>query len=96
MTQKQKPGLVLQDKDGQYYVFTAEVLARARVSAEKAAELEALMSSDDTAGFSFLALDPGVMVGHTGGVNVAPGILPRSEPPGTSAFGDGSVRRTGS
>jgi hypothetical protein len=52
--QASSEALILRDGDGNYYLFPAEVVAKARVPAERRAELEeALRQGDDTAGYGW-------------------------------------------
>ncbi|HLZ31401.1 MAG TPA: hypothetical protein VKV73_29135 [Chloroflexota bacterium] len=63
MTASQSKAMVLRDAMGDYYVLPLDVVERARVPAERRAELEAAIDSGEVAGYA--------MVGAVGG-----GIMP--------------------
>ena len=63
MTDSQSKAMVLRDAVGNYYVLPLDVVERARVPAERQAELEAAIDSGEVSGYA--------MVGAVGG-----GIMP--------------------
>lgn len=58
MTNEHGSTAVVRDEGGTYYLLTPELLAQARVPAERVAEIERLLNADDTGGFLFVATDP--------------------------------------
>jgi hypothetical protein len=59
MAHEHSKAMVLRDTQGNYYVLPLDVVERARVPAERQAELEAAIGSADVSGYS--------MVGAVGG-----------------------------
>ncbi len=59
MDKEHSKAMVLRDAQGNYYVLPLDVLERARVPAERQAELEAAIGGGDVSGYS--------MVGAVGG-----------------------------
>ena len=59
MENERSRAMVLRDAQGNYYVLPLDVLERARVPAERQAELEAAIGSGDVSGYA--------MVGAVGG-----------------------------
>jgi hypothetical protein len=51
MTDEQTTTVVLKDDEGVYYVLTPDLLGKARLSADRAAALEKLLTEGDVRGF---------------------------------------------
>src|SRR5713101_9804997 len=52
MTDSQSKAMVLRDAEGNYYVLPLDVVERARVPAERQAELEAAIGGGEVSGYS--------------------------------------------
>jgi hypothetical protein len=52
MVNQQSQAMVLRDANGNYYVFPLDVVERARVPAERQAELEAAIGSGEVSGYA--------------------------------------------